>query len=357
MKLLIITQVVDKNHPILGFFHRWIEEFAVHCETVSVICLQAGDYSFPENVKVYTLGKEEGKGRLTNLCRFYKYIWTLRHEYDQVFVHMNQQYVILGAPLWRTLKKKVGLWYAHGAVSTSLKLSLKLSNFVFTSTKEGLRIDSPKRIIVGQGIDFEIFKSIQKEDNAVLQLITVGRISQSKNIETLLRTCSLLKEKQIFFRFKIVGVPTTDNEALYAKEMYQLTEQLNLQNEVEWIGPVSNHDLPKLLQQSDVFIHDGSTNSLDKALVEAVLCGCVVLSSNPSYKSLTEDIAPNYLYNQGDFAKLADILINIKRNSVESAAVKKRFLSNFSIVRLVSAIVSKYNAVQNSQSIKKKSRE
>ena len=342
MKLLIVTQVVDKHHPILGFFHRWIEEFAVHCEAVSVICLQAGDYSFPKNVHVYSLGKEEGKGRLINLYRFYKYIWTLRHEYDQVFVHMNQQYVILGAPLWRSLKKKVGLWYAHGAVSSSLKLSIKFSNFVFTSTKEGLRIDSPKRIIVGQGIDFEIFKSTQKKENPVLQLITVGRISQSKNIETLLRTCSLLKEKQIFFKFKIVGVPTTDNEAFYAKEMYQLTKQLNLQKEVGWIGPVPNHDLPKLLQQSDVFIHDGSTNSLDKALVEAVLCGCVVLSSNPSYKALTEDIAPNYLYNQGDSKKLADILINLMKNTIEKEEVRNRFSKNFSIVTLVSAIVGEY---------------
>ena len=23
MKLLIVTQIIDKNDPILGFFHRW----------------------------------------------------------------------------------------------------------------------------------------------------------------------------------------------------------------------------------------------------------------------------------------------------------------------------------------------
>ena len=345
MKLLIITQVIDKNHPVLGFFHRWVEEFAAHCEQVTVICLQAGVYDLPKNVHVYSLGKEEGKSHLVYLYRFYTYLWTLRHEYDQVFVHMNQIYVILGAPVWRTLGKNVGLWYAHGAVSSSLKLSLKLSNFVFTSTKEGLRINSPKRIIVGQGIDFEIFKSIQKKDNVVLQLITVGRISQSKNVETLLRACSLLKEKHIIFQFKIVGIPTTDSEVLYAKEMYQLSQKLNLQKEVEWVGAIPNYDLPRLLQQSDVFIHDGSTNSLDKALVEAVLCGCIVLSSNPSYKALTKDIASNYLYNQGDSAKLTDILVNLKRNSVEYEAVRNRFSNNFSIVRLISAIVSKYQAV------------
>lgn len=32
MRLLIITQKVDENDAILGFFHGWIAEFAKHCE-------------------------------------------------------------------------------------------------------------------------------------------------------------------------------------------------------------------------------------------------------------------------------------------------------------------------------------
>ena len=96
MKLLIITQVIDKNHPVLGFFHRWVEEFAVHCEHVHVICLQKGVFDLPVNVTVHSLGKEDGVSRATYLLRFYKNIWQLRHEYDSVFVHMNQLYVLLG---------------------------------------------------------------------------------------------------------------------------------------------------------------------------------------------------------------------------------------------------------------------
>ena len=32
MNLLLITQKIDKDDPILGFFHRWVEEFAKHFE-------------------------------------------------------------------------------------------------------------------------------------------------------------------------------------------------------------------------------------------------------------------------------------------------------------------------------------
>lgn len=119
-----MTQVVDLEHPVLGFFHRWIIEFAKHCEHVHVICLQEGKHDLPANVSVHSLGKEMGKGRLVYLYRFYRLIWSLRREYDKVFVHMNQIYVILGAPVWKLLGKRVGLWYVHKQVSVSLRLAV-----------------------------------------------------------------------------------------------------------------------------------------------------------------------------------------------------------------------------------------
>ncbi len=52
MKLLILTQKVDINDDVLGFFHRWILEFAKHYEYITVIALEIGEYNLPENVKV-----------------------------------------------------------------------------------------------------------------------------------------------------------------------------------------------------------------------------------------------------------------------------------------------------------------
>ena len=66
-RLLITTQAVDLDDPVLGFFHRWIEEFAKHCESISVICLKEGRHDLPDNVHVYSLGKpsfaKASKGR------------------------------------------------------------------------------------------------------------------------------------------------------------------------------------------------------------------------------------------------------------------------------------------------------
>ena len=198
MKLLICTQVVDKNHPILGFFHRWIEEFAKHYESVHVICLYEGEHLFPAHVHVHSLGKEGGESRVKYLIRFYAYIWNLRNEYDNIFVHMNQIYVILGAPLWRLLGKRIGLWYAHGAVSISLKFAERLTNHVFTASAESFKILSKKILITGHGIDTEHFMPTNVPKD--LDLITVGRITQSKNLDTLIDLFARIRsERDVIF--------------------------------------------------------------------------------------------------------------------------------------------------------------
>lgn len=348
MKLLICTQAVDKNHPILGFFHRWIEEFAKHYEEVHVICLIKGDHSLPANVRVYSLGKEEGESRLKYLSRFYRLIWKLRSQYDHVFVHMNQVYILLGSLLWRVWGKKIGLWYAHGKVSNSLRIAEIMAHILFTSTEQGLRLKTLKRVIVGQGIDLLRF-SFQKKDAQVdiIKIVTVGRISQSKNIETLISACQLLKEKGLVFIFNIVGTSYTTAEKEYEKEMRAKVENLRLADCIKWSGSVSQEKLPPVLQESDIFIQDSTTQSLDKALLEAVACGCVVISSNSSYKSFSFELVPQYCFSSNNAIELCTILESAASLSSEARElsmedVRKALKEQHSIEGLISRIIEKF---------------
>ena len=45
-KLLIFTQKADINDPVLGFFHKWIEEFSKNFESIIVVCLEKGEFNF-----------------------------------------------------------------------------------------------------------------------------------------------------------------------------------------------------------------------------------------------------------------------------------------------------------------------
>ena len=275
MKLLIVTQVLDKHHPILGFFHRWVEEFSKHCEKVTVICLQKGEYTLPANVSVYSLGKEIGKSKIGYLTTFYKLIWRLRHEYDSVFVHMNQIYVILGAPFWRAQGKKVGLWYAHGAVSRSLIWAEKMADIIFTCSQESFRVKSRKVVVTGHGIDVDHFKIVPEIKTH--DLVTVGRITQTKNLTALVDMFSQIRESKDC-RLAIVGSALTIQDKAYESNLKQYVATKNLTPYVDFTGNYSQADLPKYLNQSKIFVTTAQNGSLDKAMLEAMACGLPIVS-------------------------------------------------------------------------------
>lgn len=282
MKLLIITQKVNKDDSILGFFHRWIEEFAKNVDQVTVICLEKGNLNLPENVRVFSLGKELGLSKFKILINFYKYIWKFRKDYDAVFVHMNQIYVILGGLLWRILKKKVSLWYAHGKVSFSLRLAEKITSIVFTSTYTGFNIRSNKKKIMGQGIDVNHFKPLNNVNKNKASVVTVGRISNVKNIDSIVELVSQIEG----FKLDIVGAPVHNNDFEYAQKIYLDVQKKGLSERVSFSGPVSQENLPNILNKSHILINLSKTNSLDKVILEALACGLQVVTTNIAAKDL-----------------------------------------------------------------------
>lgn len=237
---------------------------------------------------------------------------------------MNPEYVVFGSLVWNLLGKKTSLWYAHGTVSTKLKLATIISSRIFTSTEKGFRINSPKRHIVGQGIDTDFFKSTtDKRPNDRLELLTVGRISPAKNLLFLISTCATLKQKGIPFHFTIVGEPQSYAEQAYKTQLLEYITEHNLESEVSLVGTVSQKDLPKTLTQHDVFISAGATGSLDKALLEAVACGIITLSSNEAFRDLVESEAELVCFSEGNEGELVELLCTIHADILQYALVQK----------------------------------
>ncbi|MDQ5931510.1 MAG: hypothetical protein QG607_211, partial [Patescibacteria group bacterium] len=229
MKLLIITQKVDNQDDVLGFMHRWIEQFAAQCEQVTVICLFEGRHALPANVRVFSLGKEKGVSRLEYLVRFFGIIWRERAAYDSVFVHMNQVYVLLGGLLWRALGKRVALWYAHGHVPKTLLLAEKFAHVIFTSTNSGFRLPSKKIRVVGQGIDTGFFCPKEGKSEEGFRIVVVGRISPVKNYETLILAAEKLQSEIEGLSVEIVGGAGLPEQEKYLDQLKKLVTEKKLE--------------------------------------------------------------------------------------------------------------------------------
>lgn len=340
MKLLIVTQVMDKNHPVLGFFHRWIEEFAKSCEQVHVICLEEGEHDLPKNVAIYSLGKDiEKVSAFLYAARLQKISWKLRKEYDAVFVHMIPGYVIAGFPVWKFLRKKIGLWYTHGSVSCSLRLSERFVNIIFTAAKEGCNIKSKKVYITGHGIDVSV--QAPKADKKDIDMITVGRIAPSKNLEALIDVLVSIKKTKPDTNFTIVGSPLTEEEKQYKDTLDRYISKRGMTDSVNFIGTILNSELPKLFIRSKVFVHAATNGSLDKALLEPLAIGLPVITSASGARSLPLE---NWLVS--DTAELADRVTEVLNNDVSRQAQKLHLYiqENHSILSLIPKICKYYNS-------------
>ena len=301
MKILIVTQTIDRNDDLLGFMNGWITEFSQQCQRVTAIGLSVGAHKYPGNVHVHSLGKEKGGSRGQYILKFLRYVVAERKNYDAVFVHMNPEYVVLGGALWRLMGKKIGLWYAHGHSSRMLRAAHLLTHVVFTSTTGGFAIPSPKRRIIGQGIDCEQFSFVTRKSRKLFRVLMVARISPVKDIETLIKAFAGLADSAVL---EIVGAPPLPADQGYLKSLKELAKQLTIGDRVHFLGAVPNNALQPIYARADLFVNTSRTGSFDKTVGEAMATGLPVLTSNSAFKEVLRNHAANLMFAPGDASGL-----------------------------------------------------
>lgn len=278
MKILIVTQKLDKQDPILGFFHSWVAMFAEHCEQVVVICLYKGMVQLPKNVIIETLGKEKRVSRITYIAKLFYYSLRHKHSYDHVFVHMNQIYILLMGCVWRMLKKTIGLWYVHRQRSISLRLASILAHRIFTVTPDTFPYRIKKVTTVGHGIDISLFAP-QVISKAKGRILTVGRISQIKSLDVLIRQLKYWPDKTL----RIVGVPITLEDVQYMSSLEELIRNEKVEHRVEFAGSRIGSSLVAEYNSAECFINLSNTGGIDKAVLESVACEVPTITTNKAF--------------------------------------------------------------------------
>lgn len=286
MKLLICTQAVDSEDPVLGFFVRWIEEFAKHCEKVTVICLRVGRHTLPSNVSVHSLGKEARKSnRLTYSYRFLRLVWRLRHDYDAVFVHMNQEYVLLAGWLWKAMGKRVSLWRNHYAGSVLTDVATLFCDKVFCTSKHSYTAKYKKTTLMPVGVDTTRFfpdQSVVRKPHSILFL---ARMSPSKRPDMLVDALAELARQKQDFSASFVGSPLPQDEAYY-EELKRKVTSYGLGGKVVFLPAIQNNQTVDLYRAHEIFVNTSPSGMFDKTLFEAAACGCIVLASSADLERL-----------------------------------------------------------------------
>ncbi|MFY9463115.1 MAG: glycosyltransferase family 4 protein [Candidatus Sungiibacteriota bacterium] len=288
MKLLIITQAVDREDPNLGAFYYWFEMLAQHAESVVIITGRAGAHDLPSNVSVHTFGTAR-LGRIGRLWKFWELFARNYANADAVLFHQIPEYVIVAAPFLLAKKKITALWYAHGVVSWRLRIAERLVGYIFTSSAAGFRMPSKKVHHLGQAINTELFSPVLRANHSggILRMITVGRIASVKNYETIIHACAIVRDTSSqAWVLTIVGGPITPSDRIYGEKIKTLIREKNLEQYIHFYGDRGYSEIPDILREHDMFLNASATGSLDKAVLEAMACGLTVLTSNEAYRAI-----------------------------------------------------------------------
>lgn len=352
MNLLFITRKIDKNDVLAGFTYQWVSKFAEKVDMLNVICLEKGDISgLPRNVKIYSLGKERGAGKLMKFRNFQKYAFQLVKKSDGIFCHQNPIYTILIAPWAKLHHKKIITWYTHGKVSFQLRLVNLFADVILTASPESFRLKSKKVIVTGHGIDTDFFKPAVEDggNNVVFKILSIGRISPVKNYETLIEALNILVNEKNFKNIKvdIIGAPGLKAQEEYLERLKKEVENKNLKDYISFLGPKPYPELPRFYENCDAFVNLSGTGSVDKAVLEAMACGKLVLTSNEAFVKILKDKGAELMVKPKSPRDLAEKIIvfaamdDKTRASIE-AKLREEVVQNHNLDKLVEKIISIY---------------
>lgn len=337
------------NDDNLGSFHDWLKKFASFAD-IDVIANYVGRYELPKNVKVFSLGKEKGAGKLAKILKYQWLLLKLLPKSNGIFFHMCPEYVLGAHLLPKIFRKKTLLWYTHKAVNWKLKLAEKLVDKIFTASRESFRLPSEKVEITGHGIDTEKFKNQKSKlkieiQNKKFQIITAGRIAEAKNLHILIEVANILRDKKFSaqggpasdWEIKIAGAPILESDKIYFEKLKEKIKEKNLNDIIEFVGSIPNKDIAEFYQDGDLFINLSDTGSLDRAILEAMACGLQILTSNEAFKN----IIPAENFTAKNAEEISQKIIYLAKNGKDNH-LQEYVAQNHNLEKLINKIINFY---------------
>ncbi len=146
-----------------------------------------------------------------------------------------------------------------------------------------LGIPEERIAVIHEGIDRKIFKLIRQRPVPYPYILYVGAEHPRKNLNVLLKAFSRLKQEGDFEDLKLVKVGKAGGQEVdFRKETLLAIGTLNLRNEVVFTEYISNEELAAYYSNAECFVFPSLYEGFGFPLLEAMSCGCPVISSNVS---------------------------------------------------------------------------
>ena len=217
------------------------------------------------------------------------------------------------------------------------KYSIGKSNIiraVSSSTEQQvLDIDSSKSVVrFPAWIDFKDFQNIEPKplSKDKFNILFIGSVTDRKKPHMIIEAIQRINDKS--YNLSIVGPAPNEK---YFKELKDLIDKSDLQNQVSLIGPVDRESVKDYYSTSNLMILPSISEGLARVIFESQVAMCPVLVTDaPGMSDIVIDGQTGYVFESNNLDSLTLKIEYIKNNYDEASLVAKNakgfILSNYS---------------------------
>ena len=129
-------------------------------------------------------------------------------------------------------------------------------------------------IIIPNTINLDKF-NFRKRKKITPKILSARNLTPVYNISCVIRAFKLLRDQYSNATLTIAGDGPEKDELL------SLTEKLNLQHSVKFLGNIPNNAMSELYNQADILVNASNIDNMPVSILEAQAMGLVVVSTNP----------------------------------------------------------------------------
>lgn len=369
MRLLLFNLATDETDPVLAFTCDWIRLLAQHCDSVDVLTMQRGGFQLPDNVRVFSAGRERGWSRPRRAINFTIQLLGLlaSRRYDACFAHMIPLFAGLGGPWLRARGIPITLWYTHRQRSWQLWLGQAMSQRIVSADESSYPYPSDRLRVLGHGIDTGFYApashpttlpqnegatppSAQQQrspfpaggagDGADL-IVQVARLSAIKHQATTIRALGELPVRLALIGGVQAGFPDS-----YRDGLQSLIDDLGLSARCQLVGDQSREEVRTWYRRAAIAVNMSPPGLFDKAVLESMACGVPTIVANPAFAPLLGEHSDLLLTDSPeDVGGLRERIAQISRLSSQEraaigAALRENVVRQHSLPRLIERLMS-----------------
>jgi glycosyltransferase involved in cell wall biosynthesis len=263
-RLVLVTQAVDPDHPVLATAVSKIGALATRVDELTVLALRARPAHLPANTRVATFGAPTQALRGARLGALLAREALLRRP-AAVVAHMSPIYALIAA----RLRLPTLLWYTQWRTNPLLERAVDHVDLVLTADEASFPYRSPKVRAIGHGIDVARFACATPPGRARLRLLALGRYAEVKGYAALLEAMRGLDAELL-----IHGSTETEADTRHRAELVRQAPA-----NVSIGGPVAPAEVPALLAGADALV-SATRGGADKVVFEA--CAACVPAFAPA---------------------------------------------------------------------------